>query len=430
MPVDAGLRGRRRRRASAELRVLRVVGGGAGAGRCSAGRPTPTLEAGLAVLGEPAVAAQLVAPRSWRSGCGLLESELADGALGHRGADGVRAADRSGRVPGGRRAGGPAGAPTYTHVRELVEADPTTPDRRLGGDRRRGGRDRRRDAPLPRQQHLAAATSTACSPRSTAPAARARASPSRPTPTARAARRSARTSSIPTGSTCGGCGRPTSSWCATGERIARRRPGCVELRSTDPGAECIVEFLDEQRPGATARCCTARWPFPTRSWPATRCRLSWPDGTRDPLEWPLPPGGSTHPRSAGTFAKTLRLMVRETATWTWLEAFRRCSYLPARVLDDIAPAARGKGRLGAGQRRRRRRARPGAIGDPRPISTRRGRPRGCGTCWSTGRSWCATANCSPTRCPAGPCGAGRADPDGTARRSVGRRSAGDGRAVR
>jgi N-acyl-D-aspartate/D-glutamate deacylase len=41
-------------------------------------------------------------------------------------------------------------------------------------------------------------------------------------------------------------------------------------------------------------------------------------------------------------------MVRETGAWTWLEAFRRCSYLPARVLDDVTPAARRKGRLDVG----------------------------------------------------------------------------------
>ncbi|HEY3472888.1 MAG TPA: amidohydrolase family protein, partial [Amycolatopsis sp.] len=56
----------------------------------------------------------------------------------------------------------------------------------------------------------------------------------------------------------------------------------------------------------------------------------------------------THPRTAGTYAKTLRLMVRESGAWSWLEAFRRCSYLPSRILDDVAPAARRKGHLGVG----------------------------------------------------------------------------------
>ena len=74
----------------------------------------------------------------------------------------------------------------------------------------------------------------------------------------------------------------------------------------------------------------------------------WPDGRNESTEWPLPPGGTTHPRTAGTFTKTLRLMVRETGVWSWLEAFRRCSYLPSRLLDEVAPAARGKGHLAVG----------------------------------------------------------------------------------
>jgi N-acyl-D-aspartate/D-glutamate deacylase len=41
-------------------------------------------------------------------------------------------------------------------------------------------------------------------------------------------------------------------------------------------------------------------------------------------------------------------MVRETGTWDWPEAFRRCSYLPARVLDEVAPAARARGHLRLG----------------------------------------------------------------------------------
>jgi N-acyl-D-aspartate/D-glutamate deacylase len=73
-----------------------------------------------------------------------------------------------------------------------------------------------------------------------------------------------------------------------------------------------------------------------------------PELAAEPRLWPLPPGVATHPRTAGTFCRAVRTMVREGADWTWLEAFRRCSYLPARVLDDIAPAARRKGHLGAG----------------------------------------------------------------------------------
>ncbi len=86
------------------------------------------------------------------------------------------------------------------------------------------------------------------------------------------------------------------------------------------------------------------FPRPRRS----RSSSWWGGGRFDSREWPLPPGGGTHPRTAGTFSKALRLMVRESGQWTWAEGFRRCSYLPARVLDQAAPAARSKGHLGVG----------------------------------------------------------------------------------
>jgi N-acyl-D-aspartate/D-glutamate deacylase len=41
------------------------------------------------------------------------------------------------------------------------------------------------------------------------------------------------------------------------------------------------------------------------------------------------------------------MLVRESGEWSWLEAFRRCSWLPARALD-FAPAARSKGHLATG----------------------------------------------------------------------------------
>ncbi|HTN54654.1 MAG TPA: amidohydrolase family protein, partial [Microbacterium sp.] len=50
----------------------------------------------------------------------------------------------------------------------------------------------------------------------------------------------------------------------------------------------------------------------------------------------------------GTFTKSIRLMVRESGSWTWSEVFRRCSHLPARVLDETAPGMRAKGHLGVG----------------------------------------------------------------------------------
>ena len=47
------------------------------------------------------------------------------------------------------------------------------------------------------------------------------------------------------------------------------------------------------------------------------------------------------------FARVLRQMVRESGEWSWVEAFRRCSYLPAQVMSFTSDMA-GKGHLSVG----------------------------------------------------------------------------------
>lgn len=132
----------------------------------------------------------------------------------------------------------------------------------------------------------------------------------------------------------------------TGERIADEAR-LREIRATDPGAPCIVEYLDETDPVDRAMLQRAL-AYPDSIVASDAMPVIWGPGVSDSREWPLPPGGKTHPRTAGTFAKALRTMVREQGAWTWPEAFRRCSYLPARVLDSVAPAMHGKGRMSVG----------------------------------------------------------------------------------
>ncbi|MDQ0212995.1 hypothetical protein J2S92_003697 [Arthrobacter bambusae] len=119
------------------------------------------------------------------------------------------------------------------------------------------------------------------------------------------------------------------------------------LRETDPAAACVVEFLDE-RDKADRALILDSMAYPDAIVASDAMPLVMPGRNEDPYMWPLPASATTHPRTTGTFSKTLRLMVRETQAWTWLEAFRRCSYLPARVLDGVAPAAIRKGHLGVG----------------------------------------------------------------------------------
>ena len=73
----------------------------------------------------------------------------------------------------------------------------------------------------------------------------------------------------------------------------------------------------------------------------------WTDTTRlDVTAWPLPPEAVTHPRTAGTFGRALRLWRQEGAPL--MEAVRRATLLPAMVLEGSVPAMRRKGRVQAG----------------------------------------------------------------------------------
>ncbi|MER7798354.1 amidohydrolase family protein [Microbacterium sp. NPDC096154] len=284
-------------------------------------------------------------PAQLRRWLGILESELADGALGIGVLMGYAPRTDPAEFREVARIAAAAGAPTFTHVREIVESDPTTPiDGTLEVARSAmefGGTAHHCHVNSTSRRHVDRTLGTI--------------------ETARAGGAHVTVEAYPYGAGSTGIGaaflapEALGAWdlkphnlvlVATGERI-RDEAHLRHVRATDPGALCIVEFLDErdERDAATLRASLA---FPDSIVASDSMHIIWPDGSVDTREWPLPPGGQTHPRTAGTFAKSLRLMVREHGLWTWLEAFRRCSYLPARVLDGIAPGATRKGRLSPG----------------------------------------------------------------------------------
>jgi cytosine/adenosine deaminase-related metal-dependent hydrolase len=131
----------------------------------------------------------------------------------------------------------------------------------------------------------------------------------------------------------------------TGERIADEAR-LRELRATDPGGVVIAEFLDEADPHDLAllrRSLT----FPDTVVASDAMPPIWTGDERPNLaEWPLPPQAVTHPRTAGTFARALRLW-REEGT-PLIEAVRRATLLPASVLEAAVPAMRNKGRVQPG----------------------------------------------------------------------------------
>lgn len=132
---------------------------------------------------------------------------------------------------------------------------------------------------------------------------------------------------------------------ATGERVADEKR-LRELRATDPGGAVIVEFFDEEDPTDMA-ILRRSLAYEDAIVASDAMPLVWTgNGTPDVTEWPLPPGFATHPRTAGCFSRALRLWRQEGTPL--IDALRRCTLLPAQVLEGCAPAMRKKGRVQPG----------------------------------------------------------------------------------
>ena len=75
--------------------------------------------------------------------------------------------------------------------------------------------------------------------------------------------------------------------------------------------------------------------------------LTW-HGPAGPLAWPPGPSAMTHPRTAGTFGRAMRLLTHGEQALSLAQALSKCSLEPARLLEEHVPAMRRKGRLRAG----------------------------------------------------------------------------------
>jgi len=132
----------------------------------------------------------------------------------------------------------------------------------------------------------------------------------------------------------------------TGERIATA-DRLRELRAADPGALVIIRHLDEDDP-ADRDLLLRYLLFPEAVVASDAMPLTWMGTAPEPDAWPLPREAFTHPRTAGTFARSIRLLTRDGGALSLSEALAKCSLLPARLLEDHVPAMRRKGRLAEG----------------------------------------------------------------------------------
>ena len=137
----------------------------------------------------------------------------------------------------------------------------------------------------------------------------------------------------------------------TGEQVASEAR-LRELRAADPGGLVIIKHLDEDDP-ADLDVMLRSLTFPDAVVASDAMPLTWPGPVPDQMTWPLPNGAFTHPRTAGTFARALRLLASagpagSAAPLGLTETLRRCSLRPAQLLEGRVPAMRRKGRIQAG----------------------------------------------------------------------------------
>lgn len=343
MPIELAYR-----RAGAEGRPLHygfaASWGGARAAVLAGIAPDATVLGSLAVLDNPQWQ-RSSSPAELAAWLGLIDGELAQGGLGVGVLMGYAPMTDPGEFRAVARLAAAAGVPVFSHVRELIEVEPETP---IDGSEEivvvaaeTGARLHHCHVNSTSRRHIDRVLRTLDRARAAGSAVSVEAYPYGAGSTGIGAYFLA-----PDRLARWGIGPSDLILLSTGERIADEAR-LRALRASDPGAPCIVEYLDEAEP-ADAALLQHALAYPEAIVASDALPVIWPGRIADSDEWPLPPGGSTHPRTAGTFAKALRLMVRERAAWSWVEAFRRCSYLPARTLDEVAPTMRGKGTLQPG----------------------------------------------------------------------------------
>jgi N-acyl-D-aspartate/D-glutamate deacylase len=108
----------------------------------------------------------------------------------------------------------------------------------------------------------------------------------------------------------------------------------------------IIDILSEDDPADQALLMRSLT-FPGAVVASDAMPLTWTSPPADPLAWPLPSAAITHPRTAGTFSRAIRLLTRGGPLGL-APALAKCSLEPARLLEDRVPAIRRKGRLQAG----------------------------------------------------------------------------------
>ena len=121
-----------------------------------------------------------------------------------------------------------------------------------------------------------------------------------------------------------------------------------DLQANAPGTGIIVHFLNPDENEADQGYLDRSILYPGGAIASDGGDWETEDGMITGQTWPIPEEAQSHPRSAGTFSRFLRIYVRERGVIDWPEAIAKTSYYPAKILETSVPQMRTRGRIQPG----------------------------------------------------------------------------------
>ncbi|WP_158742949.1 amidohydrolase family protein [Acidisphaera sp. L21] len=133
----------------------------------------------------------------------------------------------------------------------------------------------------------------------------------------------------------------------TGHRFADRAD-VLAAQAEDPGALVLIHFLDVEVNARHRDLLDVSVLFPGGAIASDAVPWTRDGVTYNGDAWPLPDDAVSHPRSSGTFTRFLSRWVRERQAVSLMEGLRKCTLIPAQILQDSTPGIRKKGRVQVG----------------------------------------------------------------------------------
>jgi N-acyl-D-aspartate/D-glutamate deacylase len=126
------------------------------------------------------------------------------------------------------------------------------------------------------------------------------------------------------------------------------RDDLMAAQEKDPGALILWHYLDVDVSPRHRDLLDVSLLFPGGAIASDAMAWSRDGTTYNGDAWPLPDDAVSHPRSSGTFTRFLSRWVRDRNAMPLIEGLRKCSLIPAQILEAGTPQMRRKARIQPG----------------------------------------------------------------------------------